>query len=173
MGKIIPDMDLEIAERKAIKESLTEGMKEKAVELKYVAGMDELIVREILPKTDMGLTNEYWVTPSLTANAWTAYFPAKQVADKTLVGFYGVKNLSADPKITGIRFFSGKEKTKTLDVTQLEEIYKVGAAEGFFDEPLVYIAKQYITTELYSKAAVTELFMLRGYVVEPAGEVTY
>ena len=173
MARIIPEDEMEIADIKAIVNSVIESMTTKAVDLKYVTTAEELTVREILPKTDIGLTNEYWVTPTLTGNAWANYFVDKQVADRTIIGFYGAKNLSADPKATAIRFSSGKGKTKIVDVIQIEKIYESDMSEGFFDEPIIYVAKSYMTVEVYSKAAVDEPLVLPSFVVEPMGEVTY
>ena len=173
MARIIPEDELEIADIKSLTETVIDSLKSKAIELKYVEREEELIVREVLPLTDKLLTTEYWITPTLTADTWTSYFYDKPVSDRTVIGFYGVKNLSADPKVTALRFSSGKGKTKIIEVVQIEKIYEAEMAEGFFDEPIIYVAKQYITVEAYSKAAVAEPLMIRGLVCEPAGEVTY
>ena len=173
MGEIIPASEMDIADVTALKQALLDRMFEIAMAMGVVERREELIYRPILPKTDLGLTNEYWETPSLTANTWNTYF-SKQLDDQRFVGFYGVTNLSADPVVTGLKFSVGAGKTKTLDVLQIEDLYSDSErVDGYFKNPIIYKEKQYCNLEVYAKAAGSDRLVLKGFVVEPAGVVTF
>jgi len=173
MSYIIPFSELDIAEIAAIKQQVIDALFSVAMKMTGLT-RDQLVIRNLLPKTDLGLTNEYWETPSLTANDWTNYF-TKQLAEQQFVVFYGVANLAPDPKATALRFKVGSEAgTKTLDVVQLEELYtNTVRTDGFFKRPIIYKERQYSNVDVYSKATGTDPLMLRGFVAEPAGRVTF
>lgn len=173
MGYVIPASELNVEDIISIKQQVIDALFKVAMKMTGLT-KDQLVVRNLLPKTDLGLTNEYWETPSLTANDWTNYF-TKQLDQQQFVVFYGVANLSPSPKATALRFKVGRgEGTKTLDVIQLEELYtNTVRSDGFFKRPIIYKERQYVNVDVYSKAAGTEPLMLRGFAVEPAGRVTF
>jgi len=173
MSYVIPVAELEVADVQAIKSQVIETLLSIA-ERQTGMPRDQLIVRDALPKTDFGLTNEVWVTPSLTANDWTNYF-TQQLEEQRFVAFYGVANLAADPIATGLKFKVGSGNgTKVLDVVQLEGLYaNTERVEGLLKKPLIYKERQYVNIDVYAKAAGTEPLVLKAVVVEPAGKVTF
>ena len=173
MGYIIPFSELELADIISIKQQVIDALMSIATRMTGLTP-EQLVVRNILPSTDLGLTNEYWETPSLTANDWTNYF-TKQLDEQQFVVFYGVANLSPDPKVTALRFKVGSGAgTKTLDVVQLEELYtNTDRTDGFFKRPIIYKERQYSNVDVYAKVTGTEPLMLRGFVIEPAGRITF
>jgi len=173
MSIIIPASELEVADIMSIKQQVMDALFNVAMRMTGLK-RDELIIRSALPATDFGLSNEYWETPSLTANAWTNYF-TKQLDDQKFVAFYGVANLAADPIVTAIKFKLGSGTgTKTLDVIQLEDLYTdSNRTDGYFKRPIIYKEKQYVNVDVYAKASGTEPLMLKALVVEPAGRVTF
>jgi len=173
MSYIIPAAELDIAEIAAIKQQVMDALFSVATRMTGLT-KEQLVIRNILPSTDLGLANEYWETPALTANDWTNYF-TKQLDNQQFIVFYGVANLSPDPKVTALRFKVGSGAgTKTLDVVQLEELYtNTERTDGFFKRPIIYKERQYVNVDVYSKAAGTEPLMLRGFVIEPAGRITF
>ena len=173
MSFVIPASEFEIADIAAIKQQVIDALMSVATRMTGLTP-EQLVVRNLLPKTDLGLANEYWETPSLTANDWTNYF-TKQLDDQQFIVFYGVANLSPDPKVTALRFKVGSGTgTKTLDVIQLEELYtNTERTDGFFKRPIIYKERQYANIDVYSKATGTEPLMLRGFVIEPAGRTTF
>jgi len=172
MGRIIPSGELEIADITALKQALIDKLFEVATRMTGLP-REDLIIRNSLPKTDFGLTNEYWMTPTLTANAWTDYF-SKELADQRFAAFYGVANQAADPSATAIRFSTGEGKVKTVDVVQIEDLYTDATkVDGFFDEAIIYKHKQVCNVEVYSKAAVSEPLILKALICEPAGKITF
>jgi len=173
MSYVIPASELEVADIMSIKQQVIDALFGVAMKMTGL-GKDQLIVRSVLPATDLGLSNEYWETPSLTANDWTNYF-THQLEDQAFIAFYGVANLSADPKVTAVRFKLGSGAgTKTLDVVQLEDLYSDNTrVDGYFKRPIIYKHKQYANVDVYSKAAGTEPLILKSLVVEPAGRTTF
>jgi len=170
---VIPASELEVADIAAIKQQVIDALFSVATRLTGLR-REELVVRSALPATDFGLANEYWETPSLTANAWTNYF-TKQLEEQQFVAFYGVANLSPDPIVTAIKFKLGKGTgTKTLDVIQLEDLYTdANRSDGYFKRPIIYKERQYVNIDVYAKAAGTEPLLLKALVVEPAGRTTF
>ena len=172
-GFVIPTHELDIGDVVSIKQQVIDALLRVATRM---TGLDkgQLVVRNILPATDLGLPSEHWETPALTANDWTNYF-TKQLDEQQFVAFYGVTNLSPDPKVTALRFKVGQGAgTKTLDVIQLEELYSnTMKTEGYFKKPILYKQRQYVNVDVYATAAGTEPLVLRGFVVEPAGRTTF
>ena len=172
MGEIIPASEITVEDITAIKQAVVDKLFEVAMAMTGLK-KEDLIVRPILPSTDLGLTNETWETPSLTANAWNTYF-SKQLNDQRFIGFYGVSNLSPDPVVTAIKFSVGAGKTKVLDVLQIEDLYSDSErVDGYFKAPIIYKEKQYCNCDIYARAAGSDRLILKGFVVEPAGVVTF
>jgi len=173
MSYIIPFSELDLADIASIKMQVIDALMSVATKMTGLSS-DQLVVRNILPATDLGLANEHWETPTLTANTWTNYF-TKQLDEQQFIVFYGVSNLSPDPKVTALRFKVGSGTgTKTLDVVQLEELYtNTERTDGFFKRPIIYKERQYVNVDVYSKADGVEPLVLRGFVIEPAGRTTF
>jgi len=164
---------LDIADVQAIRQKVVDALFKVATRMTGLS-REELVVRNALPKTDFGLTNEYWVTPTLTANAWTNYF-TQQLEDQRFAAFYGLANQAADPQVTGVKFKIGAGTgTKTLDVVQLEDMYTYReSCDCFLKRPVIYKERQYVNIDAYSKSAVAEPLVLKSLICEPAGKVTY
>jgi len=173
MGFVIPASELEISDIMAIRQQVIDALFSVAMRMTGLM-REELVVRNALPSTDFGLTNEYWQTPTLTANDWTNYF-TKQLDDQKFVAFYGIANQAADPIVTAVRFKLGSGTgTKTLDVVQLEDLYTDATrVDGYFKRPIIYKEKQYVNVDVYAKAAGTEPLILKALVIEPMGRVTF
>jgi len=173
MGYVIPAWELEIADVQAIRQKVVDALFNVSVRLTGLT-REELVVRNALPKTDFGLTNEYWLTPTLTANAWSNYF-TKELEKQRFAAFYGVANQAADPQVTGLKFKIGPgDGVKTIDVVQLEDMYTYKElCDGFFKKPIIYKETQYINIDAYAKSAVSEPLTLKCLICEPAGKITY
>jgi len=171
MGRLIPYGELwpqRIDER--IKAATEAAVKIASGEIPLAK--EQLIVRDALPHTDFGLTNEYWVTPTLTANAWADYI-TQELPKKRFALFLGVYNQSANPQAVKVKFALGPGAgTKVLDIVDLEPIYmNAEVPVGFLEEPILYKGGQTINIDVYSKANVAEPLGFRVAVIEPSGEV--
>jgi len=131
---------------------------------------DQLVVRDIMPKTDLGLANEEWITPTLTADAWTKYFD-KALPNNRFVIFYGVANQSPTPIATGVLYKLGPTGGTTKGVMMLEELYATRIPIGITDEAILYRGGDHIYIDVWAKEAGTEALVLKGMVCEPYGEV--
>jgi len=133
-----------------------------------VASPDEVAVRDILPATDLGATNQIWEQTMASANAFnTIYTPT--AATKKVFAFYGVKNRKSTPNTTAIRFNLGTAKTK--DIWQIEEIYtETQTTRGIATKPVVYNKEESINIAMYAIAAASDNVILLGKVAEPKGE---
>jgi len=174
MGQIIPANELTIEDIKALVRAIRTELTDIASRMLNIP-KEEVIIRDALPKTDFGLTNEYWYNPALSANAYTEYFSQK--LEKKCAAFYGFTNPSADPKVTGARFYVGPGRTKLVDVIQFEDVYTLAETyAGYFTEPLIFSVDQTVTCDLYASAAVAagnERFIWKVLVAERVGEITF
>jgi len=168
MGRIIAKPEMPIAEIFSFEQAVADALLERAV-TNLGLPKEQIILRDGLPATDFGLTNEVWVTPSLSANTWSDFI-TKTLPDYKVVAFYGVAVLSGDPIATGIRFQLGN--VKMIDVIQFEDIFEAGESVGYFKEPVLYLKNQDINIDLYAKAAGTENLALKCLVAEQAGKTT-
>jgi len=172
MGYLIPAGELTIDDIIGLRTTIISKLFDVATRLTGL-GRDELVPRSILPKTDLNLANETWEASIGTANDWNPWIN-NQLEDQRFIVFYGLANLSADPITTAIKFSTGANKTKTIDVIQYEDLYSnKERVDGYFNRYIIYKHKQYVNTELYARATGTERLVLKGYVVEPAGRITF
>jgi len=167
--KLTPIKQLSLADIAAIEASIKERLLDEASR-RLARPKEQLVIRDILPKTDLGLTNEEWVTPSLTANAWTKYFDIK-LPDTRFICFYGAANNAADPIVTAVMLKMGPAGATTRGSMELEEIYADEVPVGILDEAVLYRGGDHIYVDCWAKKAGTEPLVLKGMVAEPYGEV--
>lgn len=172
MGYIIPAGELSIDDVISLRTNVITKLFDVASRLTGL-GREELVVRSILPSTDLGLANETWEATISTANNWNSWI-SNQLEDQRFVVIYGLANLTADPVTTAIRFSTGANKTKILDVIEYEELYSHRErVDGYFNRYIIYKHKQYVNADLYARATGTERLVLKGYTIEPAGRITF
>jgi len=173
MGLIVPASELEVADIMAIRQKVIDTLYSVAMKMTGLS-RDQLVDRNTLPSTDLGLSYEYWVTPSLTANSWTNYI-TNQLDDQRFVAFYGIANPDPDPITTAVRFKLGSGTgTKTLDVVQVEDLYSDSErVDGYLKRPIIYKEKQYVNIDVYARDSGTDRLVLKSITVEPAGRVTF
>jgi len=167
--KLIPIKQLTLEDLARIKASIKEKLI-REVSARLAIPREQVVVRDLLPKTDMGLTTEVWITPTLAANAWTKYFD-KELPNRRFVAFYGVANNAADPIATGVYLKLGPTGATARAVWEIEELYADEIPVGVTDEIILYRGGEHIFVEVYAKAAGTEPLVLLGMVGEPYGEL--
>jgi len=167
--KLIPIKQLSLADIAAIEASIKERLLDEASR-RLALPRERLVVRDVLPKTDMGLANEEWITPSLTADTWTKYFDEK-LPNTRFVCFYGVADNAADPIVTAVAMKMGPTGGTTRGVWEIEEIFADEVPIGISDEAIMYRGGDHVFVECWAKAAGTEPLALKGMVCEPLGEV--
>jgi len=161
---VIPEKELSIEERMSLEKDIEETLFRLAVK-EFRRPRDEFIVRNGLPKTDLGFTNEVWVESITTANAYNTIVSAKEVPERTLICFYGGASLGANPLTTVIRFRKGE--AKILDVWNIEESLVQEEPEFVAKSPIIYKAGDIMNVDFYGKATGTDYFVLKMKVCEP------
>lgn len=119
------------------------------------------VIRDILPKTDLGLENEEWKITYSAAYAWERKINLTVPEDKFVV-FYGYQNNSAAPKTLAVKFY--KDVTP-IEVIQVENLYTYAEPIGFFT-PLGWGESEGLAVEFYGNAAGDDYVVLRGLVAE-------
>jgi len=166
--KLTPIRQISLADLAALEEAIKAELKRRAA-ARLAIPEDQLVIRDVMPKTDLDLTNEVWITPTLTANAWTKYYEIK-LPDNKFIAFFGAANNAADPIATAIGLRLGPGGAAgTKGVMQLEELYADEIPVGVLDEPIIYDAGATIYVDVYAKAAGTEPLVVKGKVCEPFG----
>jgi len=166
MGFIIPKEELTVAEVVEIEKTLTETLLEITAKQTGIA-KEALTVREVMPKTDLGLTNEEWKI------SFTAAYKKEEKVRVTLpknkfIGFYGYTNQSADPKTLCVYFAT---PAKTVDIWQVEKVYTYPNVTGVTREPILFAGGKTMVIRMYGKATADDYPVLKGMVCEPIGEL--
>jgi hypothetical protein len=119
------------------------------------------VIRDILPKTDLGLSNEEWKISYTSAYTWEDKVDKTLEEDKFLV-IFGYQNNSATPKTTAIKFY---KDVVPIEVVQVENLYTYDEPIGFFT-PLAWSESERIKIEFYGNSAGDDYVILRGFVAE-------
>lgn len=122
---------------------------------------DAYVIRDVLPKTDLGLANEEWKISYASAYAWETKIDKTMEEDKFVV-IFGYQNHSAAPKTLAIKFY--KDVTP-IAVVQVESLYAHQEKIGFFT-PIVWSESEKIKVEFYGNAVGDDSAVLRGFVAE-------
>lgn len=130
----------------------------------------ELIVRDLQPEEDLGLTPNEFTFSVTSANATTfEEILNTEVDDNKFIVIYALSFLDADPVGTTVRFNSG--------ATQLQEIEFENALNQevpsvFLNSPVVYDENKTLDVELYHDVSsdTDTKIVLHGLVAEAEGE---
>jgi len=122
---------------------------------------DAYVIRDVLPKTDLGLANEEWKISYTSAYTWESKIDKTMEEDKFIV-IFGYQNHSAAPKTLAIKFY--KDVTP-IEVIQVENLYAHEEKIGFFT-PMVWSESEKIKVEFYGNAAGDDNTVFRGFVAE-------
>jgi hypothetical protein len=156
---IVPSAELELAKkvgaRDAAERLLLDAIKARGKK------PENYVVRDILPKTDLGLANEEWKISYASAYAWEAKVDITLPDDK-FVAFYGYQNNSAAPKTLAVKFYKDKIP---IEVVQVECLYTYAEPVGFFT-PMCWSESDGLKIEFYGNAAGDDYPVLRGLTAE-------
>jgi len=119
------------------------------------------VIRDILPKTDLGLANEEWKISYTNAYTWETKINLTLPEDKFIV-LYGVQVNSAVPKTTAIKFY---KDINPIDVIEIENLYTYDNPIGFFT-PIVWSESETIRIDFYGNSSGDEYIVFRGFVAE-------
>ncbi len=119
------------------------------------------VIRDILPKTDLGLANEEWKVSYTSAYAWEKKIDLTLPEDKFIV-FFGYQNNAANPLTLAIKFY---KDVIPIEVIQVENLYSYDEPIGFFT-PVAWSESETLKIEFYGRAAGDDYPVLRGLVAE-------
>jgi len=127
-----------------------------------------LVAREVLPKTDLGLTNEEWKISYTAAYTWETKV-SKIIKETQCIVFYAATNLSATPKTLFVRMgLPGVE----IAVWNFEKLYTYTEnVTGYTLKPVVVLGGKTLEIDFYGRATADDFPVLRGLIAEPKGEV--
>ena len=165
----MPVTHMSLEEKRRIEEELKDELKRRALEQGVVTSEDDLVIRDLLPKTDLGATNEVWTQTLSSGNAYNnTYTPS--ASDKKVIGIYGVKNKATSPLTTAIKFSVGSGGAIVKDIWEIESVMLEENTEGIATMPIIYDKNETITIAQYASGTGTDGIILLGLVAEPKGE---
>lgn len=179
LSEIVPLGDLSAEERRYIRQTVDVNLVKLAI-LKAISNDPSgLVLRDLLPYTDLGLTgatngNEWLITSAATAGTLLQYF-SYQLSTTQCFAFWGV-SLSPDSvsNISTLRFLFGPGGAQVKAYFQLEQLYNRLEPQGYFSSPLYYVAQDTVICQvgpLTSFAASSERLPLLARVVDQFGNV--
>ena len=119
------------------------------------------VVRDVLPKTDLGLANEEWRIKYSEAYKWELKID-RTLPEDNFIAIFGVQLSSRPAKTLAIKLY--KDVTP-IEVVHVEKLFAYQEPIGFFT-PLVWSESEAIKAEFYGNAAGDDLVVLRGLFAE-------
>jgi hypothetical protein len=119
------------------------------------------VIRDILPKTDLGLANEEWKISYTSAYTWETKID-KTLEDDKFIVLYGYHSNSAVPKTTAIKFFVD---VRPIEVIEVENLYTYMEPIGFFT-PLGWSEGEVLRIDFFGNSTGDDYVVLRGFVAE-------
>ena len=181
MSYSVPTAELTLSDMKKYRIDAVESGVTRALALGIARTREELVVRDLLPLTDLGtaatgwLTEEYITVGAVAAGwIWAFSFAAvPQLARTKIAVFYGWADVMAVPIATGVRFRLGATgaTTKAVFLPQLAIQGKM-EPDVYFTEPIVYDPEDFVFIEIYTTAATPaggEQIPFRALIIERVG----
>ncbi len=172
---LLPIEDLTLDERLAIRASVQQLLENAAAQLAIRLNPNDLIIRDMLPNTDVGLaaTDDWLIAGAGVAGTPLQYFSAAVPQDR-IYAFYGISVESAAASISTIRLTLGATSITTRGVYQLEELYSRLQISGYFSSPVLFTRTETVramVTPRLAFAAGSERLAFLARVIEPIGQV--
>jgi hypothetical protein len=183
MSFTIPVDELSIAKIEGFRTAAKNACLQRAMDLKLVASMGELVFHEAYVQTDLSwpIVNGYAQNPNyrtgaIATNTWTSVFSSgavPQLQNNQVAVFYKIMDWTVSPQITQVRFKLGLNGTTTLGWFVTENILNVKLTpECYMSEPIVYSPNQWMFIECLSKSAIGiagENLGFGCFIAEPVG----
>jgi hypothetical protein len=156
-------------EIKSLQDATDSYLINRAIETKIATSPSDLIVRDLLPGTDLnGTSGEVWVQVCSAYQYNTAY-SGKNPSTK-MFAIFGVKNKNATPRTAALRFKVGAGGAKVKDIWQIEQAYLESNTAVFTSDPIKYEKQETFVIENYGVTSGEDGVILLGRVVEPRNE---
>lgn len=153
-----------------------------------IDGVQDLVVRDILPQQDFdaggelgntvnGTGNEEWLQDLSSSGSNNSYNEAYKIdsnsqAEDKIIGIMGVSFLHSDIQTRQLRFKLGSSGNQGVKrEVNVESVETDDEARGMFLTDVVFDANEHGTVEMYSSTANDgNRMVLHGYVAEPVSE---
>jgi hypothetical protein len=177
-SELIPIGDLSLQERASIRSIVDSNLVDIAIRRSISNDPGNLVVRDILPYTDLGLTGssnaeEWLITSAATAGTLLNYINARQLTTTQAAAFFGVGSPMASPQVSALKFYYGSANAQVKAYFQLEQLFSRLESQGYFGAPLYYGPQEFLTVQVMpisSFAASTERLTLIGRIVDLFGQ---
>jgi len=157
----------ELSDLKTIEASIEEALLDLASRELGVP-REQLVVRDVDPSEDFGLTNSVWSVDLTTANAYNTAVDTT-VSDNRFIAIYGINR--ATDNFTLVKFSSG---AKVLDIWNVEPVYGLENPIKVAKAPILLRQNTPIKIELYATSTGTarpiffaKVAEVKGRTVEP------
>lgn len=136
MSYLTPASSLTLAERRTIIDAVDYNLQVQADKLS-IAG--DLVVRDTLPDTDLGLAaTRDWLVAGLGIAGTELAFVNFAVPVDHVIGYYGVALLTAGQGISVTRFALGATQSQVKSVVQVEQLDALLEPVGYLNTDLYY-----------------------------------
>lgn len=174
---VIPIGDLSLDSRGNVRDTVDAGLVQFALDRKITTEASALVVRDVLPFTDLGLAgqtnSEDWlIVGAATAGTLLNYLAAKQLTTTQAIAFYGVGSPMASPGVSGLKFLFGNSGAQVKAYYHLQQLFMRLEYAGYFGSPLYYGPQEYVQIQVMpitSFAQNTEYLTLFAREVEQFG----
>jgi len=146
--------------------AIEELLKSEAVEQKIASKREAVVVRDLLPKTDLSWNKEAWMY-DLTSGTVESYNTVVNNVDldkKKIIAFWGVK-MRGDPVVSAVKFMRGG--SETIDIWEIEYLSdgELGIISNV-EDVVLYHAQDKVNVQYYLVAQGVAQIVLRGKVAE-------
>ncbi len=179
---VTPVVDLTLSERQAVKDRLRDGLWANAEKLSIRTDPDQVVIRDILPSTDFGVTIGGPAVGAGTANDWVvqgvgvygtllAALNAIAIPVDRVVGVCGIDIESVPWPISAVRFLN---LARVLAYINVETLANCLEPRGVFSQNMFWLRNDTLTWQVMPRwafPALTARVKLEGYILEPTGVI--
>ena len=170
---LIPLSDLNLAERQQIRGAVNDKLDEVAMRLAIRDSLVDLVIRDTLPNTDLGLAvQEDWLIAGAGVLATELQYFAPILAIDRAIAFFGVGIESAAASISRIRLTQGAASAQIRGVFQIEQLNSRLEPAGYFSEPIMFIRQEVVRVMVMPRLAFavnSERLHFFARTIEPIG----
>jgi len=172
---LIPIGDLSLDARVSIRQNAEEVLVNAARDLAIRSNDRDLIIRDTLPNTDLGLAaQEDWLIAGAGVVATELQYISAVLAVDRCIVFYGLGVETAAASISRLRMTLGAGSALIRGVYQLEQLYSRLEPAGYFSEAVLFTRQETCRIMVMPRlafAANTERLHLLARTIEPIGAI--
>lgn len=167
--------DLSLDERRRMRHDVDQGLLDNAISLRIRDSENDLIIRDALPNTDLGLAaTEDWLIAGVGVAGTELQYFNPTLAITRVLAFFGVSVEAAPAAISRVRLTQGATSTTVKGVYQLEQLYSRLEPTGYFSEAVYFPLNQVVRVMVMPRiafAANTQRLAFLARIIEPTGDV--